>query len=122
MRGALVPRLVDLNPVWVDLPSENRRGLGVFFDCMIGSHFDKKCTIRNMILFANPLDGGSPWPGESRSLILKLSPEEEQRYEIAGCGTSRWQRQGETFETLSMQPSVNAHSCGHYTLSNGVFA
>ena len=112
-----MPRLIDLNPAWVDLPSQGRRGLGVFFDCMLGH-----CEVRNMILFANPLDGGPPWPGESRSLMLELFKEEEPRWMIAGCGTCRWNRIGETFETLSMHPSVDAHACGHFTLTNGAFA
>ena len=67
-----MPRLIDLNPEWVDLKSENRHGLGIIFDCMVGTHFGKKCDIRNVILFANPLDDGLAWPGESRSIMIKL--------------------------------------------------
>lgn len=114
------PKLVDLHPQWIDLPELKRHGLGVAFDCMVGLHHGKPCTIRNWILFANPLDGGPPWPGESRGLIVLLNPEGTDG-EISGCGTSRWQRTGETFDTLSMTPSVNAHTCGHYTLTKGVF-
>lgn len=115
-------RLVDLHPEWIDY--EGRHGLGVAFDCMVGSHpyqgQDVPCTIRNWILFANPLDGGQPWPGDSRTLIVAARGEDDQ-HEFAGCGTCRWQRTGDTFETLSMTPSVDAGACGHKTLSDGVF-
>jgi hypothetical protein len=114
-------KLIDLHPAWID--HGDRKGLGVTFDCMIGTHHDNKpCEIRNWILFANPLDSGAPWPGESRSLILALVPDENEQYRIRGCGTSRWTRSGDTFETLSCTPSWNAHGCGHLTLTNGLFA
>lgn len=115
-------RLTDLHPAWID--HGERKGLGVAFDCMVGHHrFEEKdvpCVIRNWILFANPLDGGEAWSGHSRTLIVALNPDGCDT-EIAGCGTSRWTRTGDTFENLSMTPSVNAHVCGHLTLTNGVF-
>ena len=116
-------KLTDLHPAWID--HGDRNGLGVAFDCLIGHHSfqgrDVPCVIRNWILFANPLDGGTPWPGHSRVLIVACFPDGCDT-EVAGCGESRWQRTGTTFETLSMTPSVNAYTCGHLTLSNGVFA
>lgn len=112
-------RLLDLKPRWIDW--ENRRGLGVEFGCMVGSHNGWPCEERLMVLFANPLDGGEPWPGESRTLILKLITKEELRHRIVGCGPCRWKRTGETFETLTLRPSVNAYSCGHLTLTEGIF-
>ena len=91
-----MPRLVDLNPAWVDF--EDRHGLGIFFNCMVGSHHGALCTYRNMILFKNSLDGKDPFPGESRALILLLFPEpDEERWNIVGCGTFRWERIGGNF-------------------------
>src|SRR5579883_2870751 len=117
-----MPRLIDLNPAWID--HGDRKGLGVAFDCMVGTHRfqgkDVPCTIRNWVLFANPLDGGPPWPGHSRTLIVAVFPNGAYT-EIAGCGTCRWTRTGDTFEALSMTPSVDAHVCGHFTLTDGVF-
>ena len=110
--------LASLNPQWIDY--QDRSGLGIAFDCMVGSHHGEKCTIRNWILFANPLDGGPPWPGDSRSLIIAVYPHGTDG-QVAGCGDRRWNRSGDTFETLSMTPSVNAGVCGHLTLTNGVF-
>lgn len=87
---------------------------------MVGSHAGQKCIIRNWILFANPLDGGMTWPGQSRALILLLKGAEDQ-HEVRGCGESRWKRTGESFDTLSCTPSFDAYRCGHLTLTNGEF-
>ena len=120
-------RLVDLNPTWID--HGKRKGLGVAFDCMVGTHHGKHCVIRNWILFSNPLDGGPAWPGESRALMMEKRDSHEaslvdgrEIFELAGCGKSRWLRIGDNFESLSMTPSVNAGPCGHMTLTNGIFA
>jgi hypothetical protein len=104
-------KLIDLNPAWIDYG--NRKGLGVAFDCMVGEHqFQdrmERCTIRNWVLFTNPIDGGPPWPGNSRTLIVAIYPDGTDG-PVAGCGEYRWQRTGDTFETLSMTPSVDAHA------------
>ena len=120
-------RLVDLNPAWIDLPADlgsnrpARHGLGVAYDPMVPVK-SSMGAYRLWTLFANPLDGGPAWPGNSRSLILLLNPDPaDVRWLIVGCGTIRWQCTGNTFETLSMTPSVDAHEFGHMTLTNGVF-
>jgi hypothetical protein len=117
-----MPRLIDLNPQWIN--HQDRKGLGILFDCMSGNHcgpdHNKPCQVRSLVLFANPLDGGAPWYGDSSVLIDEIFPENEGFW-IAGCGTARWMRSGETLDTLSMSPSVNAGRCGHYTLTDGVF-
>jgi hypothetical protein len=88
-------RLVDLEPKWID--RNGRTGLGVIFNCMIGH-----CCGRIRIYFTNPLDGGPAWPVDDQN-------------------SHRWTRTGDSFETLSMTPSVNADVCGHLTLTDGVF-
>jgi hypothetical protein len=107
-------KLADLHPQFVD--HANRRGIGLICDCLIGH-----CSGKLLILFENPLDGGAPWSGGSREIILALFPDRETRPEVVGSGDCRWKRIGETFETLSLSPSVNAHECGHMSLSNGIF-
>lgn len=92
-------KLTDLHPRWID--HQGRRGLGISFQCMTGH-----CCGRIRVLFANPLDGGAPWPDD----------------EDHGGGKYRWQRTGDTFEALSLSPSVDADVCGHFTLRDGVFS
>lgn len=101
-------KLIDLRPHWVgaggdgitDLqnnPIPKRDGIGLTFDCPCG------CGRRRYVGFKNPIDGGSP----------KLNE-----------GEPSWTRQGETFETLTLDPSIQASrrggGCGwHGWIRNG---
>jgi hypothetical protein len=90
-------RLVDLKPRWVGAggdgissadgqPVPRRDGVGVSFDCPCG------CDRRCFVAFTNPLDGGSP----------HISP-----------GQPTWERTGDTFETLTLSPSLlRLDGCG----------
>jgi len=99
-------RLVDLNPGWVGAggegvtdadgnPVPERHGVGVSCDCPCG------CATRLFVPFANPLDG-------------------DQQYDRQG-----WQRTGDTFETLTLTPSIHRiRGCAnswHGYLTDGVF-
>lgn len=86
--------LIDLNPQFMDAGGEHvsrknpntgeyepvleRHGIGIMFDCPCGC--DSQCYVD----FRNPLDGGPMHQKESHS----------------------WQREGDTFETLSLTPSI----------------
>jgi len=97
-------RLVDLNPSWVNsggegitvaatgLPAPERNGIGIICDCPCG------CDETLFVPFANPLDGGpSAYP-------------------------NGWQRTGDTFETLTLAPSIQRRGrcTWHGHLRNGV--
>lgn len=89
-------RLVDLNPTWFTAHGHpDRHGLGVIYDCPC---MDPKCEWggRVVIGFANPLDGKPQlsWRGESAT------------------NEYFWQRTGDTFETLTLSPSI--HCVGHW--------
>ena len=81
-------RLAILNPHWTTT-TEGRQGMGIMFDC-------PHCWSQKLgVWFANPLDGGIP-----------AGPE---------CApTPRWHREGDTFETLTLSPSVDASAVGHW--------
>lgn len=83
-------RLVDLNPRWLShggdgvsdaegRPVPLRERVGVTFDCPCR----QRCSPVS-ILFANPIDGGPPAVPERTT----------------------WRRAGETFEHLSLAPSI----------------
>lgn len=101
-------RLVDLNPQFLGAggegvtradgsPAPERDGVGVEFDCPCGDHAeDHRCYVP----FANPIDGG-------------------EQLESKG-----WQRTGDTFETLTLTPSILRNpirgGCGwHGFITNG---
>jgi len=89
-------RLVDLHPTWVGAggegvtgsdgkPVPRREAVGISFDCLCG------CGGAIFVQFQNPLDGGPPH--DLRPSIL-------------------WQRTGDTFETLTLRPSILFHPSG----------
>lgn len=84
-------RLVDLEPQWVDRPWDNRWKIGISFKC---SHCEERC----LIYFRNPLDGGQ-----------SKGPE----------GHPRWERQGDSFENLSLVPSVKWEGHMHVSVVGG---
>lgn len=84
-------RLIDLNPRWLGaggegvtdtltgLPAPAREGVGIELDCPCGNADEEH---RLYVPFANPLDGGPT------------------------LETRGWQRTGDTFETLTLTPSI----------------
>jgi len=99
-------RLVDLKPRWIGYGGpgltdasgaepKRREQIGLELDCPCGA-----CGQRLYIPFANPLDGGPQ------------------------VGTIGWQRTGETFEMMTLTPSIlrsKPHSCGwHGWITAGV--
>lgn len=105
-------KLVDLKPGWVGTggegisdkdgnPVPSRKGVGVAFDCPCG-----KCGQRVFLSFENPMDGGKPFGSSERP---------------------HWKRTGDTFETLTLTPSIlqvktEEGDCGwHGFLTDGEF-
>ncbi len=114
-----MPRLSDFDPAWIDDPATGRTGIGVSFRCVMGH-----CSGRMWCLFSNPLDGGNAHEGDCFSLMFEHyertnDGQRQGPIHDRGCGQVRWQRSGETFETLSLTPSVDAHQCGHFVLKEG---
>lgn len=91
-------RLSDLNPSffteWSPPDQPQRSGCGVIFDCPHCVAAGKPVGEREILSvpFANPIDGG---PAMSTRKVL-------------------WQRTGDTFENLTLAPSVDASGFGHW--------
>ena len=84
-----MPRIVDLDPAWLTT-DDSRHGMGVVFGCPC---CDGAQSLG--VWFANPLDGGPP-----------AGPEHDP--------APRWQRTGDTFDTLTIMPSIDASKGGHW--------
>jgi hypothetical protein len=109
-------RLVDLHPEWWAPPC--RRGVAVVFDCphcvatavkhpsCIGAPYG----FTRLCCSVTPLDGGAPFLAENDTLLAAgLKPSE-----MPWCVDSGivWARTGDTFETLTLSPSVDASRAG----------
>jgi hypothetical protein len=82
-------RLVDLDPHWIGTHDESGlrdTHLGVSFRCP-----QPDCEQRLYVPFANPPSGAAPMLAEHL-----------------------WHREGETFETLTLTPSVDVSKYGHW--------
>ena len=88
-------RLVDLFGEWI---IRDGRHVGVKFCCPSCPAVEGAVTLA--VLFANPDDGGPAWPNEALAL--------------GNNDGKRWTRSGDTLETLSLSPSVDCSSCGHW--------
>lgn len=104
MLGVAV-KLTDLNPQWIEIGG---RRVGIAFDCpcCVGSK-DPGGPLATF--FRNPVDGGPPHP------ILTFA----QRYELDmlrdhHIGGTHWQRTGETFDTLTLSPSIDCSAWNHW--------
>ena len=88
-------RLVDLFAEWIQ---HDGRVVGVKFACAHCPHVEGAPTLA--VLFANPLDGGPPAPDDPGA--------------VGNNAGRRWQRAGDTLDTLSLSPSVDCSACGHW--------
>lgn len=91
-------KLTDLDPSWI-VEGAGRNGMGVMFWC-------PHCRDRYVgVMFANPIDRGPPPTEASRT-----------RTDANGVRTVEplWQRTGETFETLTLTPSIDVSKSGHW--------
>lgn len=85
-------KLTDLEPRWwADEPG--RTGMGITFLC---PHCKKQ---RLGVAFSNPIDGGKP-----EHLV--------HPYTIGSA--PEWNRSGDTFDTLTLTPSIDASKHGHW--------
>jgi hypothetical protein len=90
-------RLTDLNPKWIAL-EENGDALGVTFLC-------PHCRQAHVgVYFAEPVDTNGV-PGIDPSLPLFIAQHPENLY---------WHRAGDSFDTLTLTPSVDVSKHGHW--------
>lgn len=106
-------RLVDLNPIWLsDKNDPTSEKWGIAFDCPCGTapiscacgsptcprYMAPGCEFgRCHIMFGNPVSGP-----------------------VSKWGKEKWTRSGETFETLTLAPSIHAVGHWHGWLRNGM--
>jgi hypothetical protein len=105
-------RLVDLNPRWVrdfDAPEDARQGVSFDCPCCVGQ--PAKAS-RLAVFFANPVTPHPP-ADVSQENRLKWAHEHDHLADHH-VGGVLWQRTGETFEDLTLAPSVDCSAWKHW--------
>lgn len=103
--------LSELNPRW--FAEEGRRGQGVTFECpcCIG----KPNGVRLAAAFVPPLDGGAPVSLKASTIYPLLWPTDgSSDGRVTVPPGIHWLRTGDTFEALTLSPSIDASGAGHW--------
>jgi hypothetical protein len=96
-------KLTDLNPRWcaeAGAPEGTKQGIG--FDC---PHCRK---IRLAIFFDPPIEGRIP------DIKAVQQSQADGHLDDHHIGRILWRRAGDTFENLSLSPSIDASAFGHW--------
>ena len=112
-------RLVNLKPKWVaeyGAPNDAKQGIGFECPCCVGQ---PNKSSRLAVFFANPITAHPP---ADLSLENRLKwAHEHDHLADHHVGGVLWQRTGETFEDLTLAPSIDCSKWGHWYgwLKNG---
>ena len=104
-------RLTDLNPRW--FAEEGRQGQGVTFECpcCVG----KPNGVRLAAAFVPALDDGPPISRKASTLYPLLWPRDGIADGVVTVPPGiHWQRTGDSFEDLTLSPSIDASPAGHW--------
>lgn len=113
-------RLVELKPRWW---GDGRRVLGMSFVCpLYAAHNCGHSFCRLGVTFANPPDGGPPGPVVTDTGMPKLIRDlvhEVREFDVPPG--HRWTRSGDTWDALTLTPSIDASKagCWHGHITNG---
>jgi hypothetical protein len=109
-------KLTDLQPRWFDVPGVGTDKDGVTFFCPCARCLgDPEHRTRLAVQFANPVNG-EPKPLVMMRLLAQALQKDhtpEERKNVVPPGFL-WTRTGETFEALTLTPSVDASPAGHW--------
>ena len=110
-------RLVDLNPHWVndhDAPPDAKQGISFWCPHCVGT---PKAT-RLAVFFDPPITDHPPADVSLANALRRADAEHLTDHHI---GHVLWKRAGDTFEALTMTPSIDcsAWGCWHGFITNG---
>lgn len=107
-------KLTDLQPRWFDVPGVGGAVDGVTFLCPCApcraAFAAGGSPVRIGVQFANPI-GTDPKP------LMTFQEKHRHVHDMRTFDVPPgflWQREGETFETLTLSPSVDASAAGHW--------
>lgn len=115
----LPKKLVDLHPEWLrnktDATSEK---WGIQFYCPCGTPPRRDCTCADPECPTGP-NSSSLVPGCDFAIVA-LMFDNPVSGPVSKWGREKWHRDGDTFETLTLSPSIHAVGHWHGWLRNGM--
>lgn len=100
-------KLIDLSPQWI---IKDNQKLGIVFLC---PHCNGQTPRTWLSCFQVP-QGHIAGPDGEYELFSHLIPEEELHHAVPCQRNHAWQFTGDTFENLSITPSIDASASGHW--------
>lgn len=109
-------RLLSLRPVWLEREGEQ---VGVMFRCPHCQKVWLTCFWKGMPIWGNETTPERGlWEGQMGYIRLALDKLKEQDFpenNVVPCEAMlAWNKTGDTFDTLSCSPSLNAEASGHW--------
>lgn len=101
-------RLSALDPRWFAPAGREKTGLTFLCPCCVGT----PRSVRLAIPLAQPLDGGAPVPMGIRVALDCVKRGEKAPFNVPA--EFLWGHDGDSFETLTLHPSVDASRSGHW--------
>ena len=114
-------RLVDLAPRWFAVPGLGTDKDGVTFLCPCPICLaDPSRQVRLGVQFANPVQGGE-------GVLMRNKDINRHIHELGTFDVPPgflWTRTGDAFETMTLQPSIDASKSGHWhgSITSGVIS
>jgi hypothetical protein len=110
-------RLNELEPRWFDIPGVGGAKDGITFLCPCAACANLPQRRRLGVQFANPIGSDPKPPMTQKEKNVHLF--ELRSFDVAP--SICWQRTGETFDDLTLTPSVDASKSGHWhgCITNG---
>lgn len=115
-------RLAELNPQWLEKRGER---VGIMFRCPHCRGVWLTCFWVGMRIWGDEVDEPGRWEGQMGYIRRKLDELKEPDFaesNVVPCAALlAWTKTGDTFDTISLQPSLDASASGHWhgSISNG---
>ncbi len=103
-------KLLDLDPRWFDVPGVGTNKDGVTFLCPCAT-CQNGTPVRLAVQFKNPVGGSDAVTMSAKEVIRHVH--ELRTFDVPPKGPV-WERTGETFEQMTLSPSVDASASGHW--------
>lgn len=108
-------KLVALDPIWLERDGQR---VGIMFRCPHCLDTWLTCYSVAMPIWGEEVKGRQRWAGQMgyvRQALDRLKKRNVPENAVVPCErTCAWKFAGDTFETLSIQPSLDASASGHW--------